>query len=115
MSNLKRFPIDTIKVDRSFVRELPTNEEDKAITDAIIAMGKSLKMTIVAEGVETRGQMEFLRDHECNEFQGFYFSKAVPASQITDLLRTQPWAYPDDKAVVWGNEATFSDSLVMPG
>jgi diguanylate cyclase (GGDEF)-like protein len=115
LSNLKRFPIDTIKVDRSFVRELPTNEEDKAITDAIIAMGKSLKMTIVAEGVETRGQMEFLRDHQCDEFQGFYFSKAVPASKIADLLRSQPWAYPDDKAMVWGEEGTFSDSLVMPG
>ena len=55
---MKRFPIDTIKVDRSFVRDLPDNQEDRAITDAVITMGKSLKMTIVAEGVETQGQVE---------------------------------------------------------
>jgi len=55
---VKRFPIDTIKVDRSFVRDLPDNQEDRAITDAVITMGKSLKMTIVAEGVETQGQVE---------------------------------------------------------
>jgi len=114
LSNLKRFPIDTIKVDRSFVRELPTNEEDKAITDAIIAMGRSLKMTIVAEGVETRGQMEFLKDRQCDELQGFYFSKAVSASKISDLLRSQPWAHPDNMTMAWGEEGTFSDSLVMP-
>jgi len=113
LSNLKRFPIDTIKVDRSFVRELPDNEEDRAITDAIIAMGKSLKMTIVAEGVETEGQIEFLRNHACDEFQGFYFSKAVPAAAITDLLRVQPWAHPHDKALVWGVEGVFPDSALM--
>jgi len=114
LSNLKRFPIDTIKVDRSFVRELPANEEDRAITDAIIAMGKSLKMTIVAEGVETEGQIEFLRNHACDEFQGFYFSKAVPAAAITDLLRAQPWTHPHDKEVVWGVEGVFPDSALMP-
>jgi diguanylate cyclase (GGDEF)-like protein len=114
LSNLKRFPIDTIKVDRSFVRELPVNAEDRAITDAIIAMGKSLKMTIVAEGVETQGQIEFLRSHDCDEFQGFYFSKAVPPAAITDLLRAQPWANADDKEVVWGVEGEFPDSAVLP-
>jgi EAL domain-containing protein (putative c-di-GMP-specific phosphodiesterase class I) len=95
LSNLKRFPIDTIKVDRSFIRELPTNAEDGAITEAIIAMSKSLKMTVVAEGVETEGQIKFLRNHECDEFQGFYFSKAVPPAEIADFLRTQPWATSD--------------------
>ncbi len=114
LSNLRRFPIDTIKVDRSFVRELPANEEDRAITDAIIAMGKSLKMTIVAEGVETQGQIEFLRSHECDEFQGFYFSKAVPAAAIADLLRVQPWVNLNDGAQVWGVEGVFPDSTPMP-
>jgi len=114
LSNLKRFPIDTIKVDRSFVRDLVTNEEDQAITDAIIAMGKSLKMSIVAEGVETEGQVAFLREHDCDELQGFFFSKAVPASAITDLLMAQPWAYPRDKGLVWGADARFSDSLALP-
>ena len=113
LSNLKRFQIDTIKVDRSFVRELPANKEDRAITEAIIAMGKSLNMTIVAEGVETRAQTEFLRDHDCDEFQGFYFSKAVPAASIADLMRTQPWAKPSDKAVVWGAEGVFDSALMM--
>ena len=113
LSNLKRFQIDTIKVDRSFVRELPANKEDRAITEAIIAMGRSLNMTIVAEGVETRAQTEFLRDHDCDEFQGFYFSKAVPAAAIADLMRTQPWAKPGDKTVVWGAEGVFDSALIM--
>ena len=114
LSNLKRFPIDTIKVDRSFVRELGSNAEDRAITEAIIVMGKSLKMAIVAEGVETQGQIEFLRDHGCSEFQGFYFSKAVPHAAIADLLRAQPWANPDDGAAIWGVEGVFPDSAPMP-
>ena len=114
LSNLKRFPIDTIKVDRSFVRELSSNAEDRAITEAIIAMGKSLKMDIVAEGVETQGQIEFLRNHGCDEFQGFYFSKAVPPAAITDLLRAQPWINPGDSAATWGIEGAFPDSAPMP-
>ena len=114
LSNLKRFPIDTIKVDRSFVRELSSNAEDRAITEAIIVMGKSLKMDIVAEGVETQGQIEFLRNHGCNEFQGFYFSKAVPPAAIADLLRAQPWANPDGSTATWGVEGVFPDSAPMP-
>jgi diguanylate cyclase (GGDEF)-like protein len=114
LSNLKRFPIDTIKIDRSFVRDLPANAQDRAITEAIIAMGKSLKMTIVAEGVETQGQSEFLRSHECDEFQGFYYSKAIPAEAIADLLSVQPWADPDDKAMPWGVDREYPDSRRMP-
>jgi len=114
LSNLKRFPIDTIKVDRSFIRDLSSNAEDRAITEAIIAMGKSLKMAIVAEGVETQGQIEFLRAHGCSEFQGFYYSKAVPPAAITDLLRAQPWAHPGDGTPTWGVEGVFPDSAPMP-
>ncbi|NRF65699.1 EAL domain-containing protein [Aquincola sp. S2] len=110
LSNLKRFPIDTIKVDRSFVRELPSNAEDRAITDAVIAMGKTLNMTIVAEGVETQGQIEFLRDHACDEFQGYYFSKAVPATTITDLLAAQPRTNPHGTLAVWDVKSEFADS-----
>jgi EAL domain-containing protein (putative c-di-GMP-specific phosphodiesterase class I) len=87
MSMMKRFPIDTIKIDRSFVRDLPQNSEDKAIAEAIIAMGKALGLTIVAEGVETIEQEEFLRDHGCDEIQGFLFSKPVPPENIAELLR----------------------------
>jgi EAL domain-containing protein (putative c-di-GMP-specific phosphodiesterase class I) len=92
LSNLRLFPIDTIKIDRSFVCELPANEKDGAITQAVIAMGKSLNMTVVAEGVETPAQIAFLRERECDECQGFYFSKAVPSSAIARLLEARPWA-----------------------
>jgi diguanylate cyclase (GGDEF)-like protein/PAS domain S-box-containing protein len=87
LSHLKRFPIDTLKVDRSFIRDIPQDPEDRAITEAIIAMGKSLKLTVVAEGVETLDQQNFLRDHDCDEMQGFYFSKPITSDQFADLLR----------------------------
>ena len=113
LSNLKRFPIDTIKVDRSFIRELAASEEDRAITDAVIAMGKTLNMTIVAEGVETQGQIDFLKAHDCDECQGFYFSKAVPSAAIAELLRTKPWAGPPDQAADWGVAREYPDSAFM--
>jgi diguanylate cyclase (GGDEF)-like protein len=87
MSLMKQFPIDTIKIDRSFVRNLPDDCEDQAIAQAIISMGKALGMTIVAEGVETAEQQAFLRDHACDEIQGFLFSKPVLPEQLADLLR----------------------------
>jgi len=87
LAQIKRFPIDTIKVDRSFIRNLTVNSEDKAITEAIITMGKSLSLTVVAEGVETAEQKEFLQDHVCDEMQGFCFSKPVRANEFAELLR----------------------------
>jgi EAL domain-containing protein (putative c-di-GMP-specific phosphodiesterase class I) len=87
LTHLKRFPIDTLKVDRSFIRDLPQDPEDRAITEAIIAMGKSLKLTVVAEGVETLEQQTFLHDHACDEMQGYFFSKPIPSDQFAELLR----------------------------
>jgi diguanylate cyclase (GGDEF)-like protein len=87
MSLMKQFPIDTIKIDRSFVRDLPNDTEDQAIAQAIISMGKALGMTIIAEGVETIEQETFLREHACDEMQGFLFSKPLPSEQLADLLR----------------------------
>jgi EAL domain-containing protein (putative c-di-GMP-specific phosphodiesterase class I) len=87
LAQLKRFPIDTLKVDRSFIREIPNDIEDKAITEAIIAMGRTLGVTVVAEGVETAEQQAFLRSRSCDEMQGFYFSKPAPPSALADLLR----------------------------
>jgi diguanylate cyclase len=87
LSTLKRFPINTIKVDRSFVRDLPGGADDKSIIDAIIAMGRTLSMTVIAEGVETKEQADYLREHACDEFQGFYFKKPMPADQLTRLLQ----------------------------
>ncbi|WMT76583.1 EAL domain-containing protein [Bradyrhizobium sp. Ash2021] len=90
MSLMKQFPIDTIKIDRSFVRDLPDDSEDRAIAQAIISMGKALGMTIIAEGVETVEQEAFLRDHSCDEMQGFLFSKPLPPREMADLLRAAP-------------------------
>jgi EAL domain-containing protein (putative c-di-GMP-specific phosphodiesterase class I) len=90
MSLMKQFPIDTIKIDRSFVRDLPVDSEDQAIAQAIISMGKALGMTVVAEGVETPEQQAFLRSHACDEMQGFLFSKPLPPKQMADLLRAEP-------------------------
>jgi EAL domain-containing protein (putative c-di-GMP-specific phosphodiesterase class I) len=90
MSLMKQFPIDTIKIDRSFVRDLPDDTEDRAIAQAIISMGKALGMTIVAEGVETPEQQAFLRNHGCDEMQGFLLSRPVPPDQFADLLRPAP-------------------------
>jgi FOG: EAL domain len=87
LSQIKHFPIDTLKVDRSFIRNIPQDAEDKAITEAIIAMGKTLSLTVVAEGVETQEQLDFLREHSCDEMQGFYFSKPIVPEQFADLLR----------------------------
>jgi diguanylate cyclase (GGDEF)-like protein len=90
MSLMKQFPIDTIKIDRSFVRDLPNDSEDQAIAQAIISMGKALGMTVIAEGVETVEQQTFLRNHACDEMQGFLFSKPLPPRQMADLLRAEP-------------------------
>jgi diguanylate cyclase (GGDEF)-like protein/PAS domain S-box-containing protein len=87
LAHLKRFPIDTLKVDRSFIRDLPQDAEDQAITKAIIAMGKSLNLTIVAEGVETLEQETFLRENACDETQGYYFSRPMTSEQFANLLR----------------------------
>lgn len=86
LAQLKHFPIDILKVDRSFIRDLATTPEDKAITEAIIAMGKTLSMTVVAEGVETMEQEAFLRAHACDEMQGYYFSKPLPPHEFAQLF-----------------------------
>ena len=89
LAYLKRFPIDTLKIDRSFISDLPGDAEDKAITAAIITLGKSLDLTVVAEGVETREQLDFLRAHGCDEFQGYYSNKPMAAEQFAQLLQTE--------------------------
>jgi diguanylate cyclase (GGDEF)-like protein/PAS domain S-box-containing protein len=87
LSQFKRFPVDTSKVDRSFIRDVETVEEDRAITQAIITMGKTLGLTVVAEGVETEEQHNFLRDHACDEIQGYLFSQPLPPAEFAQLLR----------------------------
>jgi diguanylate cyclase (GGDEF)-like protein len=86
MSLLKKFPIDALKIDRSFVREITSNSEDMAIADAIIALGRALDLTIVAEGVETAEQEAFLRARNCDEVQGYLISEPVPAEQFAAFM-----------------------------
>jgi diguanylate cyclase (GGDEF)-like protein/PAS domain S-box-containing protein len=86
LNYLKKFPIDTIKVDRSFVADIPESQDDMAITAAVIAMARRLHLAVVAEGVQTREQLEFLQQHECEFAQGFLFSQAVPLEALKQLL-----------------------------
>jgi diguanylate cyclase (GGDEF)-like protein len=87
LSYLKRFPLDTLKIDRSFVQEITTDSDSAAITKAIIAMGHSLKLRVLAEGVETEEQLAFLRDHGCHALQGFLFSKPIPCDELVRFFR----------------------------
>jgi diguanylate cyclase (GGDEF)-like protein/PAS domain S-box-containing protein len=89
LAQIKRYPLDTLKIDRSFIHDLPQDAEDKAITEAIIAMAKTLDLTVVAEGVETREQLEFLRSLGCDQVQGYYFSRPIEADRTAQLLRQQ--------------------------
>jgi diguanylate cyclase (GGDEF)-like protein len=89
LAMLQRFPLDTIKIDRSLMRDIVNTTEDTGLADAIIAMGKSLSLTVVAQGVETKEQAEHLRLHACDELQGFYFKRPLPVDEFTQLLRAQ--------------------------
>ncbi|MGH8181255.1 MAG: putative bifunctional diguanylate cyclase/phosphodiesterase [Steroidobacteraceae bacterium] len=90
---LRRFPIDKLKIDRSFVRDLDC-EVDASIVRAIISLAHSLKLKVVAEGVETPAQLQFLRSLGCDQYQGFHFSPPLPAGEFADLLRA--WQRPED-------------------
>jgi len=85
--SLKRFPFDCIKIDRSFIQDIPHDPDDVAITQAIIAMAHSLRLKVIAEGVETQEQLDFLTEHGCHEFQGYFFRKPQPAEDFSKLIR----------------------------
>lgn len=89
LAYLRRFPIDTIKIDISFIRDVTTSEDGAAIAVAIVNMARTLKMTVIAEGVETEPQLAFLRAHACDEIQGFYCSRPLPADELT-AMRPRP-------------------------
>jgi diguanylate cyclase (GGDEF)-like protein/PAS domain S-box-containing protein len=87
LSYLRKFPIDALKIDQSFVRQLTTVPDETAIVTAVISLGRSLKLRVVAEGVETQAQLKFLRAHHCDEAQGYFFSRPVPAAQFAEILK----------------------------
>jgi diguanylate cyclase (GGDEF)-like protein/PAS domain S-box-containing protein len=88
LSYLRKFPIDALKIDCSFVREITTNPDSDTIVSAMISMGRTLKQRVIAEGVETRGQFTYLQSQQCAEGQGYYFSHPVPPQQLAKLLET---------------------------
>jgi diguanylate cyclase (GGDEF)-like protein len=100
LAYLKRFPFDSVKIDRAFVTDITRNEGDAAIARAIIAMAHSLHMHVVAEGVETEDQLKLLREQDCDQIQGYYFSRPVPAAEFGAMLR-------DDKRLTLDDEAAL--------
>jgi EAL domain-containing protein (putative c-di-GMP-specific phosphodiesterase class I) len=89
LSYLRRYAIDTLKIDRSFVHDVPGDADDSALTSAIIVLAQSLKLDVIAEGVETEAQRDFLRERGCHQMQGYLFSRPLPAEDIQQLLETR--------------------------
>ncbi|RFB80534.1 EAL domain-containing protein [Methylovirgula sp. 4M-Z18] len=87
LAALKSFPVVRLKIDKSFIRDLPNDEHDRAVTTAVISLGQKLNLRVIAEGVETPDQVAFLREHQCDEMQGYQFSKPIPASDLEALLK----------------------------
>ncbi|MGL4316384.1 MAG: putative bifunctional diguanylate cyclase/phosphodiesterase [Pseudomonas sp.] len=94
LSYLKKFPIDVIKIDRSFIKDIPENQDDMEITSAVIAMAHNLKLKVVAEGIETAAQLLFLRKQRCDVGQGYLFDRPIPGSQLVEGLRRYPCRTP---------------------
>lgn len=86
LAQLKRFPVDCLKIDRSFIQDLPGDADDAAIPRAVLAMAHSLKLRVVAEGVETAEQLQFLREHDCDDVQGFLLGRPMPAAEFRRAL-----------------------------
>ncbi|HWV14856.1 MAG TPA: EAL domain-containing protein [Cellvibrio sp.] len=96
LAYLKRFPFDAVKIDRAFVTDITHNSEDAAIASAIIGMAHSLRMQVIAEGVETDAQLKFLRARHCNQIQGYFFSRPIPADDFKNMLITDKHLQLDD-------------------
>jgi diguanylate cyclase (GGDEF)-like protein len=96
LAYLKRFPVGKLKIDRSFINDLETDTDDQAIASTIVSMGRNLRLTVLAEGVETVEQLALLRKMGCDMAQGYHFSRPLPAEQIADLLRQQPFMNRND-------------------
>ena len=86
LSYLTKFPIDTIKIDQSFIRQISAAATETTIVEAVIGMARGLKLSVVAEGVETEAELNFLSHHRCDQAQGYYFSRPVTADRFTELV-----------------------------
>ena len=86
LSYLKRFPVDRLKIDQSFVRDVTSDADDAGIAQAVITLAHTLNLRVIAEGVETPEQLAFLRRHQCDEMQGYLFGKPMPADEFARLL-----------------------------
>jgi EAL domain-containing protein (putative c-di-GMP-specific phosphodiesterase class I) len=86
-SYLKRFPLDTLKVDRTFVRDITVDPDDAAIVSSIIGLAHNLRLKVIAEGVENEEQLAYLRKHGCDRVQGYYFGEPLPAEDFSELLK----------------------------
>ncbi|MBV8632921.1 MAG: EAL domain-containing protein, partial [Burkholderiaceae bacterium] len=109
LAYLKRFPFDFVKIDRAFITNITTDPEDAAIATAVVAMAHSLNLRVVAEGVETNGQLQFLRKLGCDEIQGYYFSKPVPAHEFAAMLKDGKCLPPADEAGSGGSTLLIVD------
>ncbi len=87
LNYLKRFPLDILKIDRSFITDITTDSNDRAVVEAIVSLSRHLKMKVVAEGVETKEQLDFLREQRCHEIQGYYLAKPLPVDEFRDFVR----------------------------
>jgi diguanylate cyclase (GGDEF)-like protein/PAS domain S-box-containing protein len=116
LSYLKQFPVSKLKIDRSFVRDIAINPDDAAITAAIIGMAKNLNLKVIAEGVENEAQLSFLRAHQCDEIQGYYFSRPLLADKVADMLRGHKieLALPPKRAetIYLGRDSKFPASVI---
>ena len=91
LSYLKQLPINTLKIDKSFIDNIVTNEREKAIVDGIIQLAQKIDLDVIAEGVETKEQIKLLKSMGCNQIQGYYFSKPLPASEIEEKFLKTNW------------------------
>jgi EAL domain-containing protein (putative c-di-GMP-specific phosphodiesterase class I) len=88
LSYLKKFPVDALKIDQSFIRQITADPAETAIVSAVIAMARNLNLRVIAEGVETAEELAFLRAEDCDEVQGYFFSQPVTADKFAELLKT---------------------------
>jgi EAL domain-containing protein (putative c-di-GMP-specific phosphodiesterase class I) len=89
LTALKSFPVTRLKIDQSFIRSLPDDQNDRSIAKAVISLGQQLNLKVIAEGVETAAQLAFLTNNKCDEVQGFHFSKPVESSVVAEMLKNQ--------------------------